>query len=131
MENTRPKVYQEEFTYIFSKKAPCVRGATVISALIEWQVFSLASRFLEDKEVIHKPEASQEYSQSLNILKVNKILTLQELEEIKKFRTERNKSIHGIFKEMTRDEWDKQNRLVVELGKSIVKNLDKKLYPEA
>ena len=124
----KPKIYQEEFDYIFSKKAFCVRGATVISAFIEWQIFSLAGRFLEEKGVIHEPGPSQEYNQSLYVLRVNKVLLPEELEEIKKFRTERNKSIHNIFKGMTRDEWNKQNTQVVKLGKPIVIKLDKKLY---
>ena len=129
MNNLKPKIYEEEFDYIFSKKAYCVRGATVISALIEWQILSLATIFLRDKEVVHKPEPNQEYNQSFNVLRVNKVLTPEKLEEIKKFRTERNKSIHNIFKGMTREEWGKQNNLVVKLGRSIVKKLDARLYP--
>ena len=31
---------------------------------------------------------------------------------------------------MTRPEWEEQNNKVVELGRPIIKILDKKLYPE-
>jgi hypothetical protein len=63
-------------------------------------------------------------------LKTNKILNSQELEELKKFRTERNNAIHGIFKGMTRRQWEEQSNKVVRLGRPIVKNLDKKLFGE-
>lgn len=126
--SARSQLYKEEFEFIFSKKGSGVRRATVISAFIEWQIFSLASHFLDERKVTHKPEANQEYNQSFNVLKVNKELTSEELERIQKFRKERNKSIHGIFKGMTRIEWDRQNKLVIELGRPIVKELDKKLY---
>jgi len=125
----KSKLYQEEFDFIFSRKGSGVRRTTVISAFIEWQIFSLANNFLEQQGVIHKPEPSQEYSQSVNVIRANKILTSEELDKIQKFRKERNKSIHGIFKGMTRPEWNEQNRLVIELGRPIVAALDKKLYP--
>ncbi|MDP2946060.1 MAG: hypothetical protein Q8N61_01245 [bacterium] len=124
----RSLLYKEEFEFIFNRKGSGVRRATVISAFIEWQVFSLASNFLEARKVAHKPEPNQEYNQSFNVLKVNKVLTPEELEKIIKFRKERNKSIHGIFKGMTRIEWNRQNKLAIELGRPIVKELDKKLY---
>ncbi|MBI2019195.1 hypothetical protein HYS95_00820 [Candidatus Daviesbacteria bacterium] len=124
----RSQLYKEEIKFIFSRKGSDVRRATVISAFIEWQIFSLASHFLEKRKVAHKPEPNQEYNQSFNVLKVNKILALIELEKIQKFRRERNKSIHSIFKGMTRIEWERQNKLVIELGRPIVKALDKKLY---
>ena len=60
----------------------------------------------------------------------NNILNQQELKQIRQFREERNKAIHGIFKGMTRREWEEQNKKVVGLGRPIIKNLDKKLYPE-
>jgi hypothetical protein len=123
-------LYQEEFDYIFGRKAFCVRGVLVSSALVEGQILLLAKSFLERKEVIHKPESRQEYFQSLNVLATNKILDSQELKQIRQFREERNKAIHGIFKEMTRSEWQEQNNKVVKLGRPIIKNLDKKLYPE-
>lgn len=127
-ERIKSQLYIEEFEFIFSRKGSGVRRALVISAFIEAQIFSLASRFLEERNVAYKPEPSQEYSQSLNVLKVNKIISVEELKRIQKFRTERNKSIHGIFKGMTRAEWEKQNKLVIELGRPIVKELDIKLY---
>lgn len=127
----KPKLYQEEFNKLFNdKKAFCVRGALVISAFVEGQILLLAKSFLGKKEVIHKPESRHEYFQSLNVLETNKILNSQELKQIRIFREERNKAIHGIFKGMTRPEWEKQNKKVVELGRPIIKNLDKKLYPE-
>ncbi|MFZ2187326.1 MAG: hypothetical protein WAV46_01730 [Candidatus Moraniibacteriota bacterium] len=126
--SNRSQLYEEEFDFIFNKKGSGVRRATVISAFIEWQIISLASNFLEERNVVHKPEPYQEYSQSFYVLKVNSVLTTEELERVKKFRKERNKSIHGIFKGMTRPEWDRQNKLVINLGKPIVKELDKKLY---
>jgi hypothetical protein len=127
-DRVRSQLYKEEFDFIFARKGSGVRRATVISAFIEWQIFSLASQFLEERKVAHKPEPYQEYSQSLNVLKVNKVLTSKELEKIQKFRRERNKSVHNIFKGMTRSEWEQQNKLVIELGRPIVKELDKKLY---
>ena len=126
----KSELYREEFSFIFSKRAYCVRGVLVISAFVEAQIFLLAESFLEEKGVKYKPEPRQEYSQSLNVLKANGILNLQELKQIKIFQTERNRAIHRIFKEMTRPEWQEQNRKVVELGRPTVKNLDKKLYPE-
>ena len=127
----KSELYQEEFDFIFNdKKAFCVRGALVISAFVEGQILLLAKSFLKEKGVIYKPESRQEYFQSLNVLETNKILNSQELEQIKKFREERNKAIHGIFKGMTRHEWEEQNKKVVKLGRPIIKNLDKKLYPE-
>lgn len=126
----KSKLYKEECRYIFSKRANCVRGVTVISAFIEGQIFSLASIFLRKHKVKHDPEPAQEFYQSLNILKVNRILTLDESEKIKEFRKKRNKCIHGIFKGMTRPAWEKQNNLVIELGRPIVKLLDEKLEKE-
>jgi hypothetical protein len=124
------KLYQEEFDFIFSDNSFRIRGALVISAFVEGQILLLAKSFLEKKRVIYKPESRQEYFQSLNVLKTNKILNSEELKQIKKFRDERNKAIHGPFKGMTRHEWEEQNKKVVELGRPIVKNLDKKLYPK-
>ena len=127
----KSELYQEEFGFIFNnKKAFCVRGVLVISAFVEEQILLLAEYFLEEKGVIHKPEPRQEYSQSLNVLETNKILNSQELKQIRKFREERNKAIHGIFKGMTRRQWEEQNKKVVGLGRLIIKNLDKMLYPE-
>jgi hypothetical protein len=126
----KSKLYQEEFDYILSRKALCVRGALVASAFIEGQILLLAKVFLEKKGVIYKPESRQEYFQSLNVLGTNKILTSEELKQIGNFREERNKAIHGIFKGMTRRQWEEQNKKVVELGRPIIKNLDKKLYPK-
>jgi hypothetical protein len=127
----KSQLYQEEFDTIFNdRKAFRVRGALVASAFIEGQILLLAKSFLEKKEVIYKPESRQEYFQSLNVLLTNNILNQQELKQIRQFREERNKAIHGIFKGMTRREWEKQNKKVVELGRPIIKNLDKKLYLE-
>jgi hypothetical protein len=127
----KSQLYQEEFDTIFNdRKAFRVRGALVASAFIEGQILLLAKSFLGKKEVIYKPESRQEYFQSLNVLLTNNILNQQELKQIRQFREERNKAIHGIFKGMTRREWEKQNKKVVELGRPIIKNLDKKLYPE-
>jgi hypothetical protein len=64
----------------------------------------------------------------LNVIKVNKILSPDELKRLEKFRIERNKSIHGIFKGITRPDWDKQNKLVIKLGRPIVEELDGRLY---
>ena len=127
----KSQLYQEEFDTIFNdRKAFRVRGALVASAFIEGQILLLAKSFLKKKEVIYKPESRQEYFQSLNVLVTNNILNQQELKQIRQFREERNKAIHGIFKGMTRREWEEQNKKVVELGRPIIKNLDKKLYPE-
>lgn len=127
----KSKLYQEEFEILFNdKKSLRTRGVLVISAFIEGQVSLLAKVFLEKRRVVYKPETRQEYYQSLNVLKTNKIINSEELGQIRKFREERNKSVHGIFKGMTRPEWEKQNNKVVELGRPIVKNLDKKLFPE-
>ncbi len=127
----KPNLYQEEFDYIFSRKAPRVRGAVVASAFIEGQILRLAKLFLEEHGVKFEPKKHQAYRQSLNILETNGRLSPEESKDLEKFWTERNKAIHGIFKEeMTRDGWEKQNRIVVELGRPIIKNLDKKLYPQ-
>lgn len=127
----KSELYREEFGFIFNdKKAFCVRGALVISAFVEAQIFRIAESFLEEKGVKYKPEPRQEYSESLNVLKANDILNSKELKQIKIFRDERNKAIHRIFKGMTRQEWEGQNNKVVRLGRPIVKILDKKLYPE-
>jgi hypothetical protein len=127
---SRSGLYTEEFKFIFDKKGSNVRRATVISALIEWQVFSLASKYLNKRGVEHKPEQNQEYNQSFNVLKTNRVIEPDKLDMIKKFRIERNKSIHDIFKGITRPEWDKQNKLVINLGKKIVEELDKELFPK-
>jgi hypothetical protein len=117
-EVVKPRLYQEEFDTLFvDKKAFRVRGALVISAFIEGQILLLAKSFLEKRGIIHKPESRHEYFQSLNVLKTNKILNSQELKQIEEFRTERNKAIHGIFKGMTRPEWEEQNKKEVELGR--------------
>lgn len=127
----KSQLYQEEFDTIFNdRKAFRVRGALVASAFIEGQILLLAKSFLDKKEVIYKPESRQEYFQSLNVLVTNNILNQHELKQIRQFREERNKAIHGIFKGMTRRVWEEQNKKVVELGRPIIKNLDKKLYPE-
>ena len=127
----KSKLYQEEFDTIFNdRKAFRVRGALVASAFIEGQILLLTKSFLEKKEVIYKPESRQEYFQSLNVLGTNNILNRQELKQIRQFREQRNKAIHGIFKGMKRCEWEEQNKKVVELGRPIIKNLDKKLYPK-
>jgi len=127
----KPQLYQEEFDIIFNDaKAFRVRGAVVTSAFIEGQILLLAKCFLEKHGVKFEPQKHQAYRQSLNILKTNGKLNSEELKDIEKFWNERNKAIHGIFKGMTRDEWQKQNIKVVELGRPIIKNLDKKLYPE-
>ena len=127
----KSELYREEFGFIFNdQKAFCVRGALVTSAFVEAQIFRLAESFLEEKGVKYKPEPRQEYSESLNVLKANDILNSKELKQIIQFRKERNKAIHKIFKGMTRREWEEQNNKVVALGRLVVKNLDKKLYPE-
>jgi hypothetical protein len=91
----------------------------------------LAKFFLEEHGVKFEPKKHQAYRQSLNILETNGKLNPEESKDLEEFWTERNKAIHGIFKEeMTRDGWEKQNRIVVELGRPIIKNLDKKLYPQ-
>jgi hypothetical protein len=128
---TKSELYRGEFGFIFNdKKAFCVRGVLVISAFVEAQISLLAESFLEGKGVKYEPEPRQEYSQSLNVLKTNKILNPEELKQINKFRDERNKAIHRVFKGMTRPQWEEQNNKVVKSGRLIVKNLDKKLYPE-
>jgi hypothetical protein len=126
---TKSELYREEFGFIFNKRAFCVRGVLVISALVEAQIFLLAESFLEEKGVKYRPDRRQEYSQWLNILQANDILNSKELKQIEKFREERNTAIHRIFKGMTRRQWEEQNNRVVELGRLIVKNLDEKLYP--
>jgi hypothetical protein len=127
----KSQLYQEEFETLFNdRKAFCVRGALVISAFVEGQILLLAKSFLENKGVTHKPESRHEYFQSLNVLATNKILDPQELKQIKQFREERNKAIHGILKGMTRREWEEQNNKVVKLGRPIIRNLDEKLYSE-
>ena len=127
----KSELYQEEFGFIFNdKKAFCVRGALVVSAFVEAQILLLAESFLEEKGVKYKPEPRQEYSQSLNVLGANDILNSKELKQINEFREKRNRAIHRIFKGMTRGEWEKQNNKVVELGRLIVQNLDKKLHFE-
>lgn len=124
------QVYKEEYDFIFRERGSGVRKATVISTLIEALVYSLASIFLENHKVEHNPETYQEYSQSINILKVNKILTPEGLDRLRAFRRERNKSIHGIFKGMTRKDWDQQNKIVIDLGRPIVKELNQRLQKE-
>jgi len=127
----KSKIYQREFDYIFSKKAPCVRGASVTCAFIEGQIFLLAKTFLQGHSVQYKPRKYQELRQSLNILETNGKLSQKELKDIEKFLSERNKIVHGVFKGMTITEWEEQNKKVVNLGRPIIKNLDKKLYPSA
>jgi hypothetical protein len=126
---TKSELYREEFGFIFNKRAFCVRGVLVISALVEAQIFLLAESFLEKKEVKYNPDPRQEFYKSLNILQTNNVLNSKELKQIEKFRKERNTAIHRIFK-MTRPQWEEQNNRIVELGRLIVKNLDEKLYPK-
>lgn len=125
--SNRPQLYKEELEDIFNKKMSGVRCATVISALMESQIFYLAKNYLEERGVMHQPKQNQEYSQSFYILEVNKRLSPEELRKILKFRKIRKNCIHGIFK-MTRDEWNKQVKLMIKLGRPIIKELDKKLY---
>lgn len=54
----RSQLYEEEFEFIFSNMGSGVRRTTVIAAFIEWQIFSLASYFLEARNVTHKPESN-------------------------------------------------------------------------
>ena len=111
---TKSELYREEFGFIFNdKKAFCVRGALVVSALVEAQILQLAESFLEEKGVKYKPEPRQEYFQSLNVLEANDILNSKELKKLKDFRDRRNKAIHRIFKGMTRRQWEEQNNKVV------------------
>ncbi|MDP2860380.1 MAG: hypothetical protein Q8N98_01545 [bacterium] len=121
---TLQQLNKEELSFIFNRKGSGVRRATVISAYIEWQIFYIASIFLESRNVVYDPEPTQEYRQSLNILKTNKILGQDKLKNLEEFRKQRNKSIHGIFKGMTRDQWGQQNKLVIDIGRPIVKNLN-------
>jgi hypothetical protein len=51
MEKRKSKLYEEEFNFIFSKRAFCVRGALVTSAFLEGQVLLLAESFLEEHRV--------------------------------------------------------------------------------
>jgi hypothetical protein len=125
----KSEIYQREFDYILSRKAPCVRGASVTSAFIEGQIFLLAKSFLEERGVKYKPKNHQAFRQSLNVLGTNEKLNPKELEDIEDFWIERNKTIHGIFKGMTIPEWEEQNRIVVRLGRPIIMSLDKKLHP--
>lgn len=118
---------KEELEFIFKNSGSGVRRATVISAYIEWQIFYLASKFLENCKVVYDPEPMQEYRQSLNILKTNNMLNDGEIKGLEEFRRQRNKSIHGIFKGMTRDEWNLQSKLVIDLGRPIIKELNKKI----
>ena len=131
MSEKKSKLYKEEFDTIFDdKKSLRVRGALVASAFVEGQILLLAKFFLEEHGVNYEPKSHQTYRQSLNILETNKKLNSKELKEIETFWKERNKAIHGIFKGMTRNEWEQQNNKVVKLGRPIIRNLDKKLYPE-
>jgi hypothetical protein len=128
MRESRSKLYQEEFNYIFSRKAFCVRGALVTSAFIEGQILLLTEYFLEEHGVKLGLRRYQGHRQSLSILKENGIITLKEFKNIEIFQKERNISIHGPFKGMTRSDWEKQNNKVVEFGRPIVRTLDEKLY---
>lgn len=127
MKITKSNLYEEEFSYIFSKKAECVRGALVSSAFIEGQIILLTQSFLEAHGVIHKP---RRYQESLKVLWDNEILNSKELRGIKKFSQARNRAIHAPFKEMTRREWEELNKGVVKLARPIIGYLDKKLYSE-
>lgn len=129
-QNNPTELYKEEYKNIFSKKGVGVKYAVVVSAFIEEQIFLLAKCFLENNTVAYKPEPRQAYSQSLNILKANTKLVSKEIKQLKVFRDARSKAIHGIFNGMTRDEWEKQNKKVIEEGRLIIKNLDGKLYPK-
>lgn len=124
---TLQQLNKEELDFIFRGNGSGVRRATVISAYIEWQILYLASIFLKSRNVAYDPEPMQEYRQSLNILKTNNILSQDELKNLSEFRKQRNKSIHGIFKGMTRDQWNQQNKLVIELGRPIVERLNERL----
>jgi len=125
----KPKIYQEEFKFIFGEKALCVRGAAVTCVFIEGQIFLLAKNFLQAHSVNYKPRKHNELRQSLNVLETNKKLQKKELKAIENFLTKRNEIVHGVFKGMTRTEWEEKNKEVVELGRSIIKILDEKLYP--
>jgi hypothetical protein len=127
MKEFKSQLYLEEFEYIFSNKSLRVRGALVTSAFMEGQIILLAKFFLEKHGVKYEPKQSQEFWQSLNILKTNGILSSDEWKNIEKFRKERNKSIHGPFKEMTRPVWEEQNKKVVQMGRPVIENLDNKL----
>lgn len=70
---------------------------------------------------------SQEYNQSMNVLKVNGVINPDEVVKLGNFRKLRNRSIHKIFNGMSRDEWNKNNKTVVDLGKPIVVTLEKKI----
>ena len=130
MGQSKSEVYKEEFAHVFSKKAFRVRGAVVISALIEGQVLLLAESFLEERKVKLEQKGHRlRHRQALDILKYNGIITAEEHRNIDHFQKERNRSIHGPFKGMTRTEWEEQNNNVVELGRPIVEILDKKLFP--
>lgn len=129
MGNPKSTLYQEEFDFIFSKKGLCVRGVLVTSALVERQVFLLAKSFLEELNVKHEPRQHQEYRQSLNVLDANGVLNSKELKNIEIFWKERNRAIHAPFKEIARADWNEQNNKAVKLGRIVIKNLDKKLYP--
>lgn len=74
-DSDKSQLYKEEFKFIFRGRGSSVRRATVISAFIEGQISSLASYFLEERNVVHKPKPYQEYNQSFYVSRVNEVLT--------------------------------------------------------
>lgn len=125
----KPPIYKEELDFVFMNRGSGVRRAVVVAALIEQQIISLAKMFLEGHGVKYDPEPRQEYDQSIGLLRANNVLTAEELKDLQKFLTERNRSVHNIFKGFTRTEWNEQNKRVIDFGRPIVKMLDEKLYP--
>lgn len=124
------KVYLEEYSFIFSNKGSGVRKVLVLSALIEEQIFLLVEQLFLRHSLEFSFKTSQNFYQLVEVLKLNNVILETDEIAIKKFREERNKAVHKIFKGMTRAEWNELNKHVIELGRPIVEKLEKKLYAE-
>lgn len=121
-------LYTEEYNFVFSNKGSGVRKVAVISALIEQQIYMLTEQFLLKRNVKFTPKSIRYFYESLDILVDNTVLSLDESNEIKDFRKDRNIALHKIFSGMSRDEWNIQNAKVITKGRPIIQKLEHKLF---
>ncbi|MDP3994182.1 MAG: hypothetical protein Q8P75_04365 [bacterium] len=124
-QNEQQKLYLEELKEVSKRRS--LRNVTLLSAMIEAHIFSLAKTFLEKKGVIYSPSEFDEYRMSINILKSNNLLSPDELRDVNEFRRYRKEIFHNLFKgKLTRAGLNDNINKAWTIGKKVVKKLSLK-----
>lgn len=119
------KLYLEEIENV-DKTGPSLRNVAILSAMIEALVYSVARHFLQSNGVTINPQEPDEYRISINVLESNRILSSDELNDIKEFRKYRKFIFHNLFKGIsTRADLDEKIKRAFNIGLKIVKKLEK------